>query len=458
MTASISEDRISILNNAPVKKDGQCVIYWMQHSQRADDNAALDMAIELANELKLPVVVLFVLNPDYPYANVRHFTFMLQGISETATGCRKRGTTFVTRIGDPLGKVPEAVKELNAAALITDRGYLRHQRNWRTSIADAVNIQMIEVDDDCIIPCHLIGKEEYSARTMRTKVERLLPGYLTEYHPAVPMKPAPQQFHSDFDPADINATMKMLNADDSVLAVAKFIGGATNAMQRLEYFLQNNIELYLTIRNDAVRDITSHISPYLHYGQISPRRVILLTMTAKPYVNPVRDKFYDEIIVRRELAINFTWYNPDYDTPLGWPNWGRVTLDRHRADPRPAIYSLDELENAHTHDDVWNTAMLELRKDGIIHNYARMLWGKTLLELTESPEVAWQYAVHLNDKYALDGRDSNGYTNIAWCLAGKHDRPWKERPIYGIVRYMSTALAKKRFDPEKYYERVTGEY
>jgi deoxyribodipyrimidine photo-lyase len=292
---------------------------------------------------------------------------------------------------------------------------------------------------------------------MRTKVERLLPGYLTDYHPAVPIKPAPQ-FHSDFDPADIPDTMKMLNADDSVPAVARFIGGASNAMGRLEYFLQNNIELYLTIRNDAVRDITSHISPYLHYGQISPRRVILLTMTAKPYVNPVRDKFYDEIIVRRELAINFTWYNPDYDTPLGWPNWGRVTLDRHRADPRSAIYSLDELENAHTHDDVWNTAMLELRKDGIIHNYARMLWGKTLLELTESPEVAWQYAVHLNDKYALDGRDSNGYTNIAWCLAGKHDRPWKERPIYGIVRYMSTALAKKRFDPEKYYERVTGEY
>jgi len=432
-----------------------CVIYWMQHSQRADDNAALDAAIELANELNLPVAVLFVLNPDYPYANVRHFTFMLQGIAETAINCRQRGTAFVTRIGDPVIKVLEAVKELNAAALITDRGYLHHQRNWRSTIANAVNIRMIEVDDDCIVPCHLIGKEEYSARTLRTKTERFLPGYLTEYSPAVPVKPA-SQFHCDFDPADIPATMKKLNADESVPAVAKFNGGVSFAMARLEYFLQKNIDLYLTIRNDAVRDITSHLSPYLHYGQISPRRVILQTMAVKPCINPVRDKFYDEIIVRRELAINFTWYNPHYDTPLGWPNWGRVTLDRHRADPRPAIYSLEELENAHTHDDVWNTAMLELRKDGIIHNYARMLWGKTLLELTETPEIAWQYAVHLNDKYALDGRDSNGYANIAWCLAGKHDRPWKERPIYGIIRYMSTALAKKRFDPEKYYERVTG--
>ncbi len=453
MTDNIYNGREIALNNAPINCHGKVVLYWMQHSQRAYDNAVLDAAINKANELNIPVVVLFVLNINYPYANLRHFTFMLQGLAETAEGCRQRGVAFITRIGDPVKTLPKVAEEFAAAILFTDRGYLRNQRQWRQEIADAVTISMVEIDDDCIVPCHLIGKEEYSARTLRTKIERLLPGYLTEYQPEIPKRQISIS-RSDFDASDINATLKMINPDNSVPPVIKLTGGASRAMTHLQHFLDNKMELYLTSRNDAGQDVTSHLSPYLHYGQISPRRVAIMALAAKPGANPVRDSFYDELIVRRELAINFTWYNPHYDSPQGWPNWGKLTLDKHRTDPRPAIYDLIDLENAHTHDDVWNTAMLELRKDGIIHNYARMLWGKKLLEWTETPEQAWQYAVHLNDKYALDGRDSNGYGNIAWCLAGKHDRPWGERKIYGIVRYMNTALAKKRFDPEKYYERV----
>lgn len=439
-----------------MRKNGCLLFYWMQQAQRAEDNHALETAIELANEIGVPPVVIFVLDPHYPHGNLRNYTFMLQGLRETARRLRQRGVGLITLFGDPTVKIPQAVKKWHASALITDRAYLRRARQWRTDIAAAIPVMMSEVDSDCVIPCTEFPHEEYAARTLRIKYRRQLPDWL---HPVVPGQPhcqPPADLPQEFNPDDIVATLKLCKTDSSVTPVKTIFGGITAAKSLLDDFIAQQLPDYHQLHQNAAINSGSHLSPYLHYGQISPLHIALAIRQATGITDLSQGSFLDELLIRRELSINFVWYNQQYDQPAGWPTWGRSTVQEHQHDAKLAIYSREELAAGETDDIIWNAAQKELLCSGIIHNYPRMLWGKKLLEWSNTPEEAWDTAVWLNDRFALDGRDPNSYAGIAWCLAGKHDRPWFTRPIYGSVRYMSTARAGNHFPVTGYLERVNA--
>jgi len=217
--------------------------------------------------------------------------------------------------------------------------------------------------------------------------------------------------------------------------------GTGAARGQLRRFLEKGLPQYADFRSDPRRDVTSGLSPYLHFGQISPVEV---AWEVSRVGGPGADAFLEELIVRRELALNFVWYNPDYDRWEGLPHWAWETLQAHAADPRPALYPLEDLEAARTDDPVWNAAQSALVRTGRMHNYLRMYWGKRLLVWTARPEEALRIGLYLNNKYALDGRDPSSYAGVGWCL-GLHDRPFPERPIFGRVRSMTPEGIRRKF-------------
>jgi deoxyribodipyrimidine photo-lyase len=238
------------------------------------------------------------------------------------------------------------------------------------------------------------------------------------------------------------------------LPVEGITPGEKAARKQLTQFVEKRLEGYDTLRNDPNENSQSDLSPYLHFGQVSAQRIALEVL--KTPNTKDREAFLEELIVRRELADNFCLYNPNYDSAEGFPSWAKKTLDTHKDDKREYVYSLKQFEEAKTHDRLWNAAQNEMKKTGKMHGYMRMYWAKKILEWTKNPEQAMKIAIHLNDKYELDGRDSNGYAGIAWSIGGVHDRPWFNRPVYGAIRYMSAGGAKGKFNVEAYCNRWQG--
>jgi deoxyribodipyrimidine photo-lyase len=236
--------------------------------------------------------------------------------------------------------------------------------------------------------------------------------------------------------------------------VDSFKGGTAEGMRLAGDFVENKLAKYPELHNAAEQDGTSRLSPYLHFGQISPLRVALMVKAAKKASAEAREDYLDQLITWRELSINFVRFNPTYDSIECAEDWAHRTLAAHARDKRPQIYTRDQLERAETYDELWNAAQRQMLYKGWMHNYMRMYWAKKILEWTPSPAVAYQYAVYLNDKYFLDGRDPNGYAGVAWSIAGKFDRPWFDRPIFGQIRYMNDSGAKKKFDTEKYIAQM----
>ena len=258
---------------------------------------------------------------------------------------------------------------------------------------------------------------------------------------------------ADCDPLALALSLKV---DQDVPPAPGFIGGLSESRERLARFIESGLPRYAAESNDIGAQVTSNLSPYLHFGQIASLRVALAIRESDAPDESV-DAFLEQLIVRRELAINFCLHNPNYASIKAAPDWAARTLAAHLLDPRPELYTLEELESATTHDDLWNAAQTELVKFGKIHGYMRMVWAKKILEWSPTPEEALARAIYLNDKYALDGRDPNGYTNIAWCILGKHDRPFADRPISGKVRYMSTASTKRKTRWREYVGRVVSD-
>jgi len=237
-----------------------------------------------------------------------------------------------------------------------------------------------------------------------------------------------------------------------VSKVAGFRGGSSEASKRLEIFVEDKLSGYADFRNDPSVDYQSMLSPYLHFGQISPIQIALKVLGAQAPAS-AKEAYLEELIVRRELAVNYVNYNSNYDCFEGLPEWAKRTLLSHKSDPREYLYSLNELENFETHDPYWNAAQNEMRITGKIHGYMRMYWGKKIIEWSENPELAFNTALYLNNKYELDGRDPNSFAGVAWCF-GKHDRPWKERPVFGSVRYMNENGLRRKFDADKYVAKI----
>ena len=444
----IHPERVRRLNNKPIW-NGRYVLYWMQSAQRVEYNHALEFAIEQANELRRPVVVLFCLVDSYPEANERHYFFMLEGLVEVRAKLEEMGVRMVVRRGMPTKSVAGLAE--GAGVVVVDGGYLRIQRSWRRDVAKRLRCAFYEVETNLIVPVtEASGKEEFSAGTFRPKVTKKLNHFLT------PLQHRQPQIHSldisleGCDIRDTDKVMSSLDIDRSVGRATGFRGGTSEAKGHLRNFVRNNLEHFAECRNDPCTDCASDMSPYLHFGQISPLYIALEVMKKG---GEGADAYLEELIVRRELSHNFVFYNAQYDTYSCLHAWSRRTLAFHRRDKREYVYSTAEFEEAKTHDPYWNAAQRQMMLTGKMHGYMRMYWGKKILEWSKSPETAYNTAIYLNNKYELDGRDANAYAGVAWCF-GKHDRAWGERAVFGKVRYMNAAGLRRKYDADKFVRRV----
>ncbi len=444
----IHEERVRELNKYK-PRNGKYVLYWMQSSQRARYNHALEYSIQKANRIHKPLVVYFGLTDDFPEANERHYYFMLEGLREVKIALADRGIQMLVLRGSPeLGAIKLAK---DASLVVVDRGYMQIERKWRSQVGGSITCPLIQVESNVIVPVEEASpKEEYSAATFRPKITRKLAKYL------VPLRKRAPELESlgmsfDFLSLDIDDTesvLDRLNVDRSVERVVTFRGGADEAERHLQNFLRNGLDHYKELRNDPTRAVLSNMSPFLHFGQISPLHIALEVAATE---STGRETYLEELVVRRELAINFVFYNQNYYSFECLPHWARKTLNEHSKDTRPYVYTLQQLERAETHDNYWNAAQREMKHKGKMHGYMRMYWGKKILEWSRTPQEGFENALYLNNKYELDGRDPNGYAGVAWCF-GKHDRPWKERDVFGTVRYMNEKGLKRKFNAEKYVQ------
>ena len=383
-----------------------------------------------------------------PHANLRHYQFLVEGLPDTAARLARRGVGFVLR-RHPDADLTAFCDELRPAVVVSDENPLREPERWRQALADRLRVPFWTVDADVVVPTGLIPKEQFAARTIRPRIHAHLEKFLVagpELKARVEWK-APRGLHS------LRPTDDLLDGfllDRRTSPVAGFRGGTTEALKALREFVRRRLAGYADTRNRPERPGTSRLSPWLHFGHIGPRTVALAVRDADAPAAD-REAFLEEFIVRRELAVNFVRFNPRYDSLACAEPWAERTLRDHARDRRPYLYSERQLEQAETHDPLWNAAERQMVATGWMHGYLRMYWGKKILEWSRSPEEAFEVAVRLNDRYELDGRDPNGYAGIAWAIAGKHDRAWGPvRPIYGTVRYMSLASTSKKFDSRAY--------
>lgn len=444
------EKRVKLLNNKENGK-GNFVLYWMQSSQRTENNWALHKAIETANNMELPVVAYFGLNEDFPEANQRHYWFMLEGLQEVYFNLKKMDIKMMLKKEKPAQGVIDLSKK--ASLIIVDKGYLKRNSEDYKYAAEKAVVPLIQVEDNVIVPVEEASqKEEYSAATIRPKILSKLNNFLKLPPEISPKKSSLKMELESIEISDLDKTISSLNIDKSVNKSDYFRGGTSQAKKLIDEFIEKSLEKYEEEGNNPENNAASNLSPYLHFGQISPIHVSLKILRTNAVE---KHKFLEQLIIRRELAINFVYYNKNYDSFLCLPEWAKKTLTLHTLDERKYNYTLKQLENAQTHDQYWNAAQKEMLKTGKMSGYMRMYWGKKIIEWTKKPEDAFKTALYLNNKYELDGRDPNGYTGVAWCF-GKHDRPWSRRAIFGNVRYMNDKGLERKFDMQKYLQRVNS--
>jgi deoxyribodipyrimidine photo-lyase len=452
----LKNDRVKKLNSYSILTDKKYILYWVHSSQRYKFNPSLNYSIELANSHKKPILAFFGLTESYPEANERHYKFMLEGLKELKSNLEKINIPFFVIRGNPCD-ICQKLSE-KASAVVVDKAYLRIEKEWNNKLTDSLNCALYEVDNNLVVPIEISSrKEEYSAATLRRKITPLLDRYLADVQYKKLTAPSNNINIEGFellhlgDPARI---AKQLNVDHSVAPVEWIKGGESEARKMLDSFILKKLGKYSEKRSDPGLDWTSNMSPYLHFGHISPIQIALSVIGAKNKDNEKSvDAYLEELIVRRELAFNFVYYNENYDGYPGMTNsWAIESLEKHKSDKRGRLYSKEQLENAQTDDDYWNAAQIELLKTGKMHSYMRMYWCKKIIEWSPSPESAYDRSIYLNNKYSIDGRDPNSFAGVAWCF-GKHDRAWKEREIFGKLRYMSYDGLKRKFHMAAYVKK-----
>jgi deoxyribodipyrimidine photo-lyase len=459
---------------------GDCVIYWMSRDQRVQENHAMLYAQGLAKDKGLQLKVCFNLwnTPDHDTGTIRAWGFMLKGLQEVEEKCRSLNIPFHMLIGDVSTNVPEFARTSNAACLVTDFSPLRHSLLNANNVASALDaplssssssdksstttvkrIPVVQVDAHNVVPVwEASPKLEYAARTMRPKITAKLPMYLKEFPELMSGFDQDQTALVGCKPVDWKAVWASLDVDTSVKEVTWCLPGYREGMKTFESFVSERLKLFAEKRNDPNVNASSNLSPYIHYGHISVQHIVKEIKRRKLGGASV-DSFVEEVVVRKELSDNFCFYNQNYDSLTCCSQWAQDSLALHTADKREWVYTRSQLEEAKTHDDLWNAAQIQLRLEGKMHGFLRMYWAKKILEWTDTPERALKDAIYLNDRFSLDGRDPNGFVGVLWSIGGIHDMGWTERPIFGKIRFMNYAGCKRKFNIPQFvakYAKLSG--
>jgi deoxyribodipyrimidine photo-lyase len=457
--------RVRIVRDAPLPSRGEYVLYWCMVNQRVPHNHALQAAIALGNRLGLPVVCYHALRPDYPHASDRLHAFVLQGLDELGAAMWARGVPYWVEL--PRNRrqhVPRLARlGRHAAAVVSDLfpafiipGHLR-------GAAKALEVPLVAVDASCVVPMRRISERQVGAYTLRPKLKKLWPEYLGR----IPRGPDPRHarqaekvdlgFVPERTPGRLVDVLDDFDIDHSVPPVADRPGGRAAALRSLRAFVHEHVSRFDETRNEPGRRGQSGLSAALHWGLLFAGEIARACIEAHGVDQPGVASFLEELLVRRELGFNYCLHTPvpDQLTLGSLPRWAQDTLGAHAGDRREHLYTLEQLDRGETADPLWNAAQRELREEGRIHGYLRMLWGKKILEWSPSPEQALARLAHLNDRYALDGRDAVSVANFMWVL-GLHDRPFQERPVLGKVRPMSSLRTAEKVDLGPYLARYGG--
>jgi len=449
LSSVVNSNRVRILKSGNPK--GQTVLYWMQKDKRVADNWALLHAQELALKNNSSLMVCFNFIGKFPEANIRQYSFLFEGLKETEKTLNQLNIPFHMLQGKCDTELLKFIKNEKVGILVTDFSPLKIHRRRTKQVCDAVDIPVHQVDANNIVPVWKASdKQEWSAYTIRRKIQKHLDEYLTDF-PKIKRHPINNnQSTSKIDWASVYSN---LTIDHGVKEIDWLKPGENAGKKQLHKFLSQPIDNYTSQRNDPNRDVLTNLSPYLHFGHISSQRVALHLYQ----IDTIENKsILEQIVVRRELAVNFCYFNRNYDNFDGFPKWAQESLHEHWNDPRDYLYPYEAFEAADTHDELWNAAQSQMVHLGKMHTYMRMYWAKKILEWSLNPEVALQIAIDLNDKYELDGRDANGYTGIAWSIGGVHDKPWFERPVFGKIRFMSYNGCKNKFNIDEYLSYVNS--
>ncbi|XP_030502801.2 deoxyribodipyrimidine photo-lyase, partial [Cannabis sativa] len=462
-SASVQPGRIRILKKGSQPSNGNAgpVVYWMFRDQRLRDNWALIHAVDQANKANVPIAVAFNLFDQFLGAKARHLGFMLRGLKQLNHVMEENyQIPFFLFLGEAEETIPNFLRECGASLLVTDFSPLRKVRNCKEEICRRVgeSVTVHEVDAHNVVPTWVASEKlEYGARTIRTKINKKLSEYLIDF-PI--LKPPTRKWGLLNQVTDWDVIIaEVLRKGAEVPEISWCEPGEQAAMEVLmgskNGFLTKRLKNYSTDRNNPLKPgALSGLSPYLHFGQISAQRCALEARAVRKASPEAVDSFLEELIVRRELADNFCFYQPHYDSLQGAWDWARKTLMDHASDKRELLYTREQLEKAQTADPLWNASQLEMVHYGKMHGFMRMYWAKKILEWTKGPEEALEISIFLNDKYSIDGRDPNGYVGCMWSICGIHDQGWRERPVFGKIRYMNYAGCKRKFDVDGYINYV----
>jgi deoxyribodipyrimidine photo-lyase len=481
----VPASRVRPANDRPVRPERAFVLYWMTSARRTSFNFGLERAAEWSRALGRPLVVLEALRIGYPHASDRLHAFVLQGMAANARRLTERGVAFHTYVERTANEGRGLVAALarHAAVVVTDDYPAFFLPRMIASAAKQIPVYFEEIDSNGLVPIRVTNQAFTTAFSYRAWLQKNLLGHLRQRPLADPLAPGLPSAKSGLVPADVlerwpMATPELLDAAPGALAalpidhgvpiVSRIVGGETAGRMALERFVRENLSRYDTDRNDPDLQATSGLSPYLHFGHVAAHEVFDTIARSEGFseaklqgrggkregfwgLRAPAEAFLEQLVTWREVGFNFCVHRPhDYMRYESLPDWAERTLADHVNDQRPAIYSRAELEGARTGDAVWNAAQRELVREGRIHNYLRMLWGKRVLEWTFTPREALDVLIELNDKYALDGRDPNSYSGIFWVF-GRYDRPWgPARSVYGTVRYMSSTNTLKKIDMKQY--------
>jgi deoxyribodipyrimidine photo-lyase len=482
--ASVPDIRINACNEAPVRDDGEFVVYWMVAFRRLDWNFALERTVDLAEQQDKPLIIFEPLRSEYPWASDRIHRFVLDGMADHARRLADTRVTyypFVEREHDDGSGLLEALAE-RATCIVTDDYPAFFLPNMIEAAAEKVDCRLEKVDSNGLIPLYAPEKEYKRAYDLRRWLQKNLRPHLEQTpsphplqgHSLQPLVALPPDIARRWPPTTLDELrapdfLAGLPIDHDVPVVDSRPGGPEAAQDVLEQFLDDRLERYGDRRSHPQADAESQMSPYLHFGHISAHQVFHDLMQREGWsvddlndyqkgsregwwnVGENAEAFLDELVTWREIGFQTCIHRPDYDRYESLPEWARETLEEHWDDPREYVYSLDEFEQARTHDDLWNAAQMQLVTDGKIHNYLRMLWGKKILHWSENPQVALEIMIELNNKWALDGRDANSYSGIFWTL-GRYDRAWQEREIFGKVRYMTCDSTRRKYSVSDYVD------